>query len=322
VANGITTILPVHLSKPGTTEKTYLLRAVQSVLSQECPLPMELLVIDDGSEPEIRLPANPQVRLVKLPRNYGITYALNAGLTQARYDLIARIDADDQWAPGKLLKQVAMMEADPDLTLVASGMRLVHPGNSHLDRDELRGGDWAHVLELSNKIGCPFPHGSILGRKEIFLKLGGYPQAAECQHGEDFALWAQWIRFFKVAICDEVFLRYWVTEGQISMRFAAEQQSASEAARRTLGKPGDVSEAVQKIARTLGLGLTDTSLALFAAWRYFEYILVDDDIYQAVSTVLPDRAVHRLEGADKLLAKRFFHLTKQKRTAPHPGHSR
>ena len=320
--NGITTLLPVYLSNPGTTETSYLLRAVQSVLSQDCALPMELLVIDDGSEPEIRLPKNPQVRILKLPRNYGITYALNAGLTQARYDLIARIDADDQWAPGKLAKQVAMLEADPDLTLVASSMRLVHPGNAHLDRDELRGGDWAKVLELSKRLGCPFPHGSILGRREVFHKLGGYPQAAECQHGEDFALWAQWIRFFKVAICEEVFLKYTVSAGQISSTFAAEQQQASEAARRTLGTPGDVAAAVPHIARELGLSLMETSQALFAAWRFFEYVLVDDEIYQAASTVLPDRAVHRVDAAEKLLANRFFYLTKQKRTTPRPVHSR
>jgi hypothetical protein len=308
VSSGITTIIPLLLRRPGEHE-----RAVESVLTQECDLPVELLIVDDGSEPGVPPIADPRVRILRLPRNYGITYALNAGLTQARYDLIARIDGDDVWRPGKLARQLKMLRDDPELTLVASGMRLVHPSSPRLDRDELRGGDWGEVLSLAQRIGCPFPHGSILARREVFEKLGGYPQGAAFHHGEDFALWAQWIRFFKVAICDEVFLEYTVSEGQISSRFAGEQLQAAEAARRILRNPEPGS--VHAIAKGLGLSLRETSNALFTAWRFYEYVLVDDDIFRATAAVLPDRAVHRVEDAGKLLADRFFYLTKKKRTA-------
>lgn len=300
--------MPLLLRRPGEHE-----RAVSSVLSQECEVPLELLIVDDGSDPAVPLIDDPRVRILRLPRNYGISYALNAGLTQARYELIARIDGDDFWRPGKLAQQLKTLQADPELTLVASGMRLVHPSNPRLDRDELRGGDWSDVLALAQRIGCPFPHGSVLGRREVFEKLGGYPQGAAFQHGEDFALWAQWIRFFKVAICDEVFLEYTVSESQISSRFAEEQLRASEASRRVLGNPEP--GAVQAIARALGLSLGETSNALFTAWRFYEYILVDEDIFKATSALLPDRAVHLVEDAEKLLADRFFYLTKRKRTA-------
>jgi glycosyltransferase involved in cell wall biosynthesis len=314
---GITVVMPLLLRHPGEHR-----RALESVLSQKCEVPLELLIIDDGSEIPVPASDDPRVRIVRLTRNYGVTYALNAGLTQARYDWIARIDGDDFWRPGKLARQWAMLQADPDLTLVASGMRLVHPAKPQLDRDELRGGDWAHVLALAERIGCPFPHGGILGRREVFEILGGYPQGALFQHGEDFALWAQWVRFFEVAICDEIFLEYTVSEGQISSRFAQEQLQASEAARWMLGAPKGVPSAVQEIAGSLGMSLFEASSALFTAWRFYEYVLVDNDIFEAAAAVLPDRAVHRVEEIDKLLADRFFYLTTQKRTASLPFRSR
>ncbi len=313
---GITTILPLYLRNASEH-----LRAVESVLSQDCPVPVELLIVDDGSEPAVPSIADPRVRILKLPRNYGITYALNAGLTQARYEWIARIDGDDLWRPGKLAKQWSMLQSDPDLTLVASGMRLVHPANPRLDRDEIRGGDWASVLALAQRIGCPFPHGSILGRRDVFEALNGYPQAALFQHGEDFALWAQWVRFFKVAICDEVFLEYTVSPGQISSRFAEEQTQASEAARRILGVPGNIPGALQQIAGALKLPLIETSRALFTAWRFYNFVLVDEDIFEPTGELLPDRSVYRTEDAGKLLSDRFFSLTKKKRTASLPYRS-
>jgi hypothetical protein len=298
------------------------MRAVESVLSQECDVPLELLIVDDGSASPVPAVDDPRVRVIRLPRNYGISYALNAGLTQARYQWIARIDGDDFWRPGKLAEQWSRLQSDPELTLIASGMRLVHPANPRLDRDELRGGDWATVLSLTQCIGCPFPHGSILGRRDVFETLSGYPQAAIFQHGEDFALWAQWIRFFKVAICDEIFLEYTVADGQISSRFAQEQGQASDAARRTLGNPEDVPRALQAIATTLGLSLLEVSKTLFTAWRFYQYVLVDEEIFEPAAALLPDRAVHRVEDTDKLLTDRFFYLTKKKRTTSLPIRSR
>jgi glycosyltransferase involved in cell wall biosynthesis len=315
---GITIIMPLFLRQPSQEHE----RAIESVLSQECEAPLELLVVDDGSEPAIPAVNDPRVRVVRLPRNYGIAYALNAGLTQAKYDWIARIDGDDFWRPGKLAKQWAILRADPDLTLIASGLRIVHPANPKLNRDEPRGGDWAHVLALTRRIGCPFPHGSILARRDVFEKLGGYPQSAWFQHAEDYALWVQWIRFFKVAICDEIFVEYVVSGGQISTRYKMEQLQASERAWRILGKPGDLPGALEKVADELGIRLFEAGLALFTAWKFYEYILVDDKLFDAVVTLLPDRAVHRAEEAETLLADRFFYLTKKKRTASLPARSR
>ena len=71
-------------------------RAVDSVLTQECSLPMELIVVDDGSiAPLCEQPAlatifqRQNVTSIRLSRNAGLVFALNAGLASARHDLIA-----------------------------------------------------------------------------------------------------------------------------------------------------------------------------------------------------------------------------------------
>jgi glycosyltransferase involved in cell wall biosynthesis len=295
-----------------------LIRAAESALSQDCALAHELLVVDDGSDPALEsirelqhLLANPRVRVLRLVQNQGLVYALNAGLTQARYELIARIDGDDFWRPGKLRKQLELLASDPDLTLVGTSMRLTHPHNPSLDQDDLRGGGWQEVLSFFTRVGCPFPHGSILARKDVFTTLGGYPHSATFTHCEDFALWGSWVRFFKVAILGEVFFDYTVSEHQVSARFAEQQRRASRVVHRTfldLGDSAGIPHAVAEIAQYLHLPLLKTGHLLAHAWMYYDHILVNPELKETVRSVFPDRAIHLYQATPDLLADRFFYL--------------
>jgi hypothetical protein len=316
--SGVSTIMPIFWRAAGPSAVSDLLRAAGSVLSQDCEIPLELVIVDDGSTPPVQsipelqpLLADARVRIVRLVQNQGLVFALNAGLTQARYDLIARLDGDDYWRPGKLRRQGELFVSDPDLTLVATSMRLVHSHDDSLDRDDLRGGSWGEALEFFKRVGCPFPHGSILARKEVFEILGGYPHSPAYTHCEDFALWGSWVRFFKVAILNEVLFEYTVSEHQVSARFAEQQQRASGIVRRAfldLGDPTRIPKAVAAIAASLGLFVFSASRILCTAWMYYDEILVDADLYDAARIVFPDRAVHHYEEAPDLLGDRFFYL--------------
>ena len=315
---GVTTIMPLYLRQPGPDTIADVKRAASSVLSQICDLPTELLVIDDGSDPPVTLIpelrpvlASPQARVLRLVQNQGLVYALNAGLTQARFSLIARIDGDDFWRPGKLKRQVELLVSDPDLTLVGTSMRLVHPHNPALDDDALRGGGWEQILALFEQIGCPFPHGSILARKDVFALLGGYPHSPHFTHCEDFALWGSWVRFFKVAALDEVLFEYTISDEQVSTRFAGQQRRASGMVHRMfidLGNHRCIPRAVATIAARLQLPLLKASKILCIAWMFYDTILADRDLYEAAKVVFPDRSVQLYEDAGGLLSDRFFCL--------------
>jgi glycosyltransferase involved in cell wall biosynthesis len=80
--------------------------------------PWELICVDDGSDDDTlpRLQAAAQtwgahVQIIALPRNFGQTHAMQAGIDAARGDLIATLDGDLQNDPADLPRLVQALEA-------------------------------------------------------------------------------------------------------------------------------------------------------------------------------------------------------------------
>jgi len=104
----------------------FLDEAIRSVFDQTYDR-WELLLVDDGSsdggtaiargwaerEPE-------RVRYLEHPRhqNRGMSASRQAGLREARGEYLALLDADDVWLPEKLSRQVAILEAHPQVALL------------------------------------------------------------------------------------------------------------------------------------------------------------------------------------------------------------
>src|SRR3954452_7696310 len=87
-------------------------RAVDSVLAQTYR-PIEVIVVDDCSKDAtseiVAAYRDERIRLLHLPHNQGVSGALNEGLSIARGEYIAFLDADDEWLPTKLAKQVPVL---------------------------------------------------------------------------------------------------------------------------------------------------------------------------------------------------------------------
>jgi len=104
----------------------FLDEAIRSVITQTYPH-WELLLVDDGSvdgssdvargyaerEPH-------RVRYLAHPghRNHGMSASRNLGLQHAQGKYLALLDADDEWLPQKLERQVAILEAHPEVGLL------------------------------------------------------------------------------------------------------------------------------------------------------------------------------------------------------------
>lgn len=228
----VSTILPVYYTKKRDRLKFIedLRAAISSVLSQGGNHNIEVICIDDGSETPLEELLQPtglldssHVRIIRHPRNYGLVHALNTGIEAARYDLVARIDCDDIWLPGKLERQTSLFENDADLTLVATGMRVM----TTPPEDHVRQGSWNSILRFFEDVGCPFPHGSILARKDVFQIVGGYSHHPTTRHCEDYALWGSWIRFFKPAIIEEILFEYRPSDNSVSSLYSQQQRRAS-----------------------------------------------------------------------------------------------
>lgn len=313
--NGISTILPIRMDAFDQTTIADFRRAALSVLTQEVSCPVELLIVDDGSPAPLTACAalsdtltSSYVSVLRLERHHGLVYALNAGLRRARFELIARIDGDDYWRPGKLRQQLARFENEPDLTLLGTGMRVVHR-NPERDSDHLRGSSWQDAIDFFARSGCPFPHGSILARKKIFELLGGYSHDSSFDVCEDFHLWGTWIRFFPVGLINEVLFEYTVSERQASAQHAEQQRRASAIVHRAfleLVHFDQFPDLITLVARSTGRSRIAIGKSLFLAWKYFDHIFADDRLLGSIRTLLPDRRVLRLQEAKDLNIERAF----------------
>ncbi len=115
----------------------YIEEAVGSVLAQDFPAEeREILVVDDGStdDTQERLRQfGDSIRYLQ-KANGGQASAFNFGFEQARGEIIALLDADDLWLPGKLRRVCETLEKNVDAGMVYHRVYLWR-GGSELSED-------------------------------------------------------------------------------------------------------------------------------------------------------------------------------------------
>ena len=100
---------------------SFLAEAIESVLAQDFPTgDMDILVVDDGSTdttPQIATRYADRVRYIR-KTNGGQASVFNLGFAEARGDIIAMLDGDDVWLPGKVRAMVEEFDRHPEASLV------------------------------------------------------------------------------------------------------------------------------------------------------------------------------------------------------------
>lgn len=160
---------------------------VAAVIAQTYAGPMECIVVHDQEEPdlslaELGLPTRPVVPISNTGTP-GLAGARNSGTVRARGSLVASCDDDDVWHRSKLQKQVDLLQADPELVAVGSGLRLLFPGRSV---------DWparSEVIErdllLRNRVK-ELHSSTLLMRREAMVEAGAYDEELPRGNGEDY----------------------------------------------------------------------------------------------------------------------------------------
>src|SRR5262245_16592933 len=69
-----------------------------------------------------------RIKLLRMPRHSGVSAARNAGFREAAGELLAYLDSDDLWLPGKLAAELAAFDCFPDADVIISDSIGFHEG--------------------------------------------------------------------------------------------------------------------------------------------------------------------------------------------------
>jgi len=157
----------------------YLEASVDSILGQSCSS-LELILVDDHSvDSAISGLSTADPRLVLLKnRGRGVSSAFNTGLSRARGEFIARMDADDISLPGRIEEQYRYFQSHPDIDICGACVEIFTDG-------EVAGGNIRYQAWLNNCrspgqihremfIESPIPNPTVMFRHDAVLRLGGY----------------------------------------------------------------------------------------------------------------------------------------------------
>lgn len=194
----VSVIIPAYNCTP------YIRQALDSALIQD--VPMEILVLDDCSTDDLdsvmaEYSQEPRIVYLKGQRNQGVAATRNRGVAMARGEYIAFLDADDIWAPGKLKKQLALIQK--------KNMVICSTARELMNLDGTLTGYMIPVMEefsfsdlvKQNQINCS----SVLIKTEV---AKAFPMHHDDSH-EDYLMWMEVLKKYgKGCAVNEPLLKY------------------------------------------------------------------------------------------------------------------
>jgi glycosyltransferase involved in cell wall biosynthesis len=163
-------------------------RAIDSILAQTLD-ELELIVVDDGSTDETPaiVDGYRDSRLRRLGLEHmGIARSLNRGLESARAPAVAFQDADDWSLPGRLERQLTVLDQRPEVAVVGCWMdEIDEAGRPLATRQPRCAGSVARVLPRFN----PIPGTCAMVRRAAALEAGDFDP--RFRFAQDYDLWAR-----------------------------------------------------------------------------------------------------------------------------------
>jgi glycosyltransferase involved in cell wall biosynthesis len=221
--SGISVVLPAHGAS------AYLFHTLNSI-SFSTLIPNELLLIDDGINSDVVKDVAlrfPSVRI--LPNEgSGLVDALNTGIRNTRFDLVARIDADDLMEPERLEIQMRAFRNDPGLVLFGSQVTYINELGVSGGCSNYFTGDITDLTRAGDS--CLLAHPSVMYKVEAVNTVGGYRKifrVNDVDLAEDFDLWIRLSRVGRVVNSDQALTRYRQHGAQLSNLHRIPQEMSS-----------------------------------------------------------------------------------------------
>lgn len=198
----------VSVITPTFNRAAALERAVRGALAQTHAV-HEVLVCDDGctddSRERMEAIGDARVKWIGGVRAGRPAVPRNRGIAAATGEWLAFLDDDDAWRGDKLTRQFAALQRH-GAGAACSNARRIGPDGQELGPyftgpEALYGLD--ELLPV-NRVICS----SVLVRRDLVLRAGGFPEAPALRALEDYALWLRLCLFTRFAYCPEALVDY------------------------------------------------------------------------------------------------------------------
>lgn len=211
------------------TQEEHLRAAIDSILAQTYT-DFELLLLNDSPQ-NTRLAEiaaeykDERIRFSANERNIGITDSRNKLIEMAQGKYLAVMDHDDISLPERLAKQVAYLDAHPEVGVVGARVRNIG------DRHNLSNyPEEAHQVKLGLMYGCVVPHSCAMIRRRVLMETGIRYEAV-FSPAEDYALWCRLIPHTELVNLPDVLMHYRLHSGNASKTRADRMLAATAAIR-------------------------------------------------------------------------------------------
>ncbi len=204
----MTPLLTVGL--PFRNAETTLDAAIRSVVAQT-QVDWELILLDDGSTDGSRAVAetwlnDPRIRLVADDAHRGLATRLNQITQAANGQYLARMDADDEMCPDRLMKQVQFLAENPTVDVMGSWAYLADETGRITGVRKVA----AHAKPIRLALFGYFIHPTVMGRTGWF-RTNPYDEHAGWV--ADYELWLRTYTTSRFAVLPEPLLVYRVPVG-------------------------------------------------------------------------------------------------------------
>ena len=207
----------------------WLCQSIDSILNQTFK-DFEFIIICDNPEYEEGIALlkdyslnDNRVVLMFNDQNIGLTKSLNKGISVAKGEYIARMDADDVAFPNRLQKQIDFMTQHP-LCVASGGFAKI------IDEDGKRLGDWKIgitwvELKSSALFTSPILHPTAIFRRIVNGSVIHYDETK--RYAQDYSLWATLIAEYEILNLGELLIYYRQTPKQVSNSHHEEQTESA-----------------------------------------------------------------------------------------------
>ena len=177
---------------PNANYDNLLAKAISSIYEQSYKDYKLFIVLDEcwsGTLSKVKDVITPDTEIIIRNKKDGLAKGKNAGLERIDTEYVAFLDADDEYLPGKLEKQMNFIENNNvDFLGTLAALKDVRSGTPKMIQGFSYPGQYETHEQISNRIFHEnvMTHGSMLIRKKALDELGGYNDR---RGREDWDLW-------------------------------------------------------------------------------------------------------------------------------------